>query len=42
MERDTKRREPIDLGPASERTLGAKGYSTDLVREIPQLGIGDD
>jgi hypothetical protein len=33
---------PVDLGAASEATLGAKGYSTDLVREIPDLGLSDD
>jgi hypothetical protein len=33
---------PVELGTASEATLGAKGYSTDLVREIPGLGLSDD
>ena len=42
MKRDTKQRELIDLGPASEQTLGGKGTSTDLVREIPALGISND
>ena len=33
----------IDLGAVSEATLGAKGFSTDLVREIPSTtGISDD
>jgi hypothetical protein len=33
---------PVELGTASAATLGAKGYSTDLVREIPDLGLSDD
>ncbi len=39
----TVQRQPrIDLGTASRATLGAKGFSTDLVREIPSTtGISD-
>ena len=33
---------PVELGAASSQTLGKAGFSTDLVREIPNMGIGDD
>lgn len=33
---------PVQLGKASASTRGAKGYSTDLVREIPSVGISND
>lgn len=42
MKHDNDNREPVDLGAVSLATLGAKGFSTDLVREIPSLGISDD
>jgi hypothetical protein len=42
MERDKDQQALIDLGAASEQTLGADGYSFDLVREIPKTGISDD
>ena len=32
----------VDLGSASEKTLGADGYSFDLVRELPIPGINHD
>jgi len=42
MERDNERQALVDLGSASEQTLGAEGYSFDLVREIPLTGISED
>jgi hypothetical protein len=42
MDRDYEQRELVDLGSASEQTLGGEGYSADLVREIPKTGISDD
>lgn len=42
MERDSEQRDLIDLGPASEQTLGSEGEATDLVRYIPKTGISDD
>lgn len=35
--KSNNRQHRIDLGTASKATLGAKGYSTDLVREIPSV-----
>lgn len=32
----------IDLGVASEETLGGDGELPDFVREIPQTGLSDD
>jgi hypothetical protein len=32
----------IDLGLASEETLGGEGQMPDFVREIPQAGLSDD
>jgi hypothetical protein len=32
----------IDLGIASEATLGGEGKMPDLVREIPETGLSDD
>lgn len=32
----------IDLGVASEETLGGEGQMPDFVREIPQTGLSDD
>jgi hypothetical protein len=32
----------IDLGVASEETLGGDGQLPDLVREIPQTGLSED
>ena len=32
----------IELGVASETTLGADGQLPDFVREIPQTGLADD
>ena len=42
MERDNEQLEPIELGTASEQTLGAKGDLSDFVREIPATGLSDD
>lgn len=42
MERDNEQHVLIDLGAASEQTLGADGRFSDLVGEIPQTGISDD
>lgn len=43
MKDDNLSATPIELGSASEATLGGKGQSTDLVREIPATaGISDD
>lgn len=43
MKRKEQRQVLVDLGAVSEATLGAKGFSTDLVREIPSTtGISDD
>jgi len=43
MTQKKERQVGIDLGAVSEATLGAKGYSTDLVREIPSTtGISDE
>jgi hypothetical protein len=42
MERDNELQPLVDLGAASEQTLGAEGYSFDLVREIPKTGISED
>ncbi|MDF2381756.1 benenodin family lasso peptide [Nostoc ellipsosporum NOK] len=32
----------IDLGVASEETLGGDGKLPDLVREIPETGLSDE
>ncbi|MFD1105397.1 MULTISPECIES: benenodin family lasso peptide [Sphingomonadaceae] len=32
----------IELGVASEETLGGEGQMPDFVREIPQTGLSDD
>jgi hypothetical protein len=32
----------IDLGAASEQTLGGDGKLPDLVREIPETGLSDE
>ncbi|MDC7810942.1 benenodin family lasso peptide [Sphingomonas koreensis] len=32
----------IDLGVASQETLGGEGTMPDFVREIPQTGLSDD
>lgn len=42
MERDNEQRELVDLGTASDQTLGAKGDLSDFVREIPTTGISED
>lgn len=42
MERDNEQLELVELGTASEQTLGAKGDLSDFVREIPSTGISDD
>ncbi len=42
MERDNQQHDLIDLGSASEQTLGATGRFPDLVGEIEQTGISDD
>jgi len=42
MKSNRKRAALVDLGEASGQTLGADGYSTDLVREIPRTGISED
>lgn len=42
MEREHEAHPLVELGAASERTLGADGYSFDLVREIPKTGISED
>ena len=42
MERDNELLSPIELGVASEQTLGAEGRFSDLVGEIPPTGISDD
>lgn len=42
MERDYEQHELIDLGAASEQTLGATGDFPDLVGRIEQTGISDD
>lgn len=34
--------EVIELGAASETTLGGAGLLPDFVREIPQTGLADD
>lgn len=34
--------ELIDLGVASEQTLGGEGKMPDLVREIPETGLSDE
>lgn len=34
--------ELIDLGVASEETLGGEGKMPDLVREIPETGLSDE
>lgn len=38
----TREDDVIDLGVASETTLGADGELPDFVREIPQTGLSDD
>ncbi|GAA4824331.1 hypothetical protein GCM10023232_22650 [Sphingosinicella ginsenosidimutans] len=38
----TREDDVIDLGVASETTLGADGQLPDFVREIPQTGLSDD
>lgn len=42
MERENEQQNLVDLGAASEQTLGAKGNLSDFVREIPGTGISDD
>lgn len=42
MERDTERQELVDLGAASEQTLGADGKYIDFVRDLETTGISDD
>ena len=42
MEREKEQQELIDLGAASEQTLGAEGRYFDLVGEIPPTGLSDD
>lgn len=42
MERKIEQAELVDLGAASEQTLGADGYSIDFVRELPKTGISDE
>lgn len=42
MERQTEQRAPIDLGAASEQTLGTGDRAPDLVGQIPEAGISDD
>lgn len=42
MERDNQEHELVELGAASEQTLGADGYSIDFVRELPKTGISDE
>lgn len=42
MERDNEQLGLVELGAASEQTLGAKGNLSDFVREIPTTGISDD
>jgi hypothetical protein len=43
MERENEQAKLVDLGTASEQTLGAKGDLSDFVREIPgTTGISDD
>ncbi len=42
MERETEQRQPIDLGPASERTLGTGDRAPDFVGLIPKTGISDE
>lgn len=43
MKRDTKARAPINLGAASDKTLGGDGRPFDLVKDIPAAnGIVDD
>ncbi len=42
MERDNENTVLVELGTASEQTLGAKGDLSDFVREIPATGISDD
>jgi hypothetical protein len=43
MERDVEQpEEAIDLGAASEQTLGAEGKVTDLVGMIEHWGIGNE
>jgi hypothetical protein len=42
MERDNEQHRLIDLGTASEQTLGAAGRFSDLVGEIPKTGISED
>ena len=41
MERDNEPLSPIELGVASEQTLGAEGRFSDLVGESPRSGICD-
>lgn len=38
----TREYDVIDLGVASEETLGGDGELPDFVREIPQTGLSDD
>lgn len=43
MKREVIERAAIDLGSASDKTLGGEGKPFDLVREIPATnGIVDD
>jgi hypothetical protein len=42
MERQTEQRAPIDLGAASEQTLGTGDRTPDFVGLIPANGISDD
>lgn len=38
----TREDDVIDLGVASEETLGGEGQLPDFVREIQQTGLSDD
>ncbi|MES2902932.1 MAG: hypothetical protein V4696_01985 [Pseudomonadota bacterium] len=43
MKRNTKARAPIELGAASDKTLGGTGQPFDLVKDIQAAnGIVDD
>ena len=43
MERDQELQAPVDLGRATDKTLGGKGEPFDLVKDIPAAhGIADD
>ena len=42
MKSTNEARKLVDLGKASEQTLGADGYSLDFVRELPITGLASD